>query len=154
SRTIGASSLITNFQLVRFTPCPRFSFPLASILASLPSLVVPALGALIASAVTGTLSPRVILLPLGFAWLFVFTVAIVAIASSIAVRFRDVINVVPFLLSLGLFLAPIGYPLSGLPHWLRGVIDVNPLTGLLETCRWMMLSGYHPSVIAIGISLG
>jgi lipopolysaccharide transport system permease protein len=154
SMTIGTSSLITNYQLVRFTPCPRLTFPIAGILASLPSLVVPALGALIASAATGILSPRAILLPLVFTWLFLFTVAVVAIASSLAVRFRDIINILPFLLSLGLFLAPIAYPLSGLSHWLRGIIDVNPLTGLLEACRWTMLSPYHPSLVAVGISLG
>ncbi len=110
SMTIGAASLITNFQLVRFTPCPRFAFPLASILASLPSLIVPALGAFVAALASGTLSVRVLLLPVAFVWLFLLTVAAVSIVSSLAVRFRDIISVVPFLLSLGLFLAPAPTP--------------------------------------------
>ena len=38
--TIGTASLITNFQLVRFTPCPRLAFPMAAIIASLPSFAV------------------------------------------------------------------------------------------------------------------
>jgi lipopolysaccharide transport system permease protein len=80
------------------------------------------------------------------------TAGIVALACSLAVRFRDIISVIPFMLSLGLFLAPVGYPLSGLSHTLRGVIDVNPLTGLLEATRWMMLSHYHPSVLAMYLS--
>lgn len=151
--TIGTASIITNYHLVRFTPCPRLAFPLAGIVASLPSLLVPALAALVAAAVTGTLSPRVLLLPFLFAWLVVLTAGVVALACSLAVRFRDIISVLPFMLTLGLFLAPVGYPLSGLSHGLRGVIDVNPLTGLLEACRWMMLSGYQPSVAAIAISL-
>ena len=33
------------------------------------------------------------------------------------------------------------------------LIDLNPLTGLLEACRWMTISRYSPSVLAIGISL-
>lgn len=151
--TIGTASIITNYHLVRFTPCPRLAFPLAGIVASLPSLIVPAFAALVAAAVTGTLSPRVLLLPVLFAWLVVLTGGVVALACSLAVRFRDIISVLPFMLTLGLFLAPVGYPLSGLSHGLRGVIDVNPLTGLLEACRWMMLSGYQPSVTAIAISL-
>jgi ABC-type polysaccharide/polyol phosphate export permease len=151
--TIGTASLITNFQLVKFTPCPRIAFPLAGIIASLPSLLIPTIGALIATAVSGTLSPRVLLLPLGFVWLVLLTTGTVALMSSLAVRFRDIISVIPFLLSLGLFLAPVGYPLSGLSHGLRGAVDVNPLTGLLEACRWMMLNRYQPSLLAIGISL-
>jgi lipopolysaccharide transport system permease protein len=96
---------------------------------------------------------RVLLLPLGFVWLLLLTAGMVALASSLAVRFRDIISVLPFMLTLGLFLAPVAYPLSGLSHALRGLIDVNPLTGLLEACRWMMLSRYEPSLIAIAISL-
>lgn len=153
SMTIGLASLITNFHLVRFTPCPRLAFPLAAMLASLPSLIVPTLGALIGAGVTGHLSVRVLLLPVAYSWLFLLTAGVVAFGSSLAVRFRDIISVIPFVLSLSLFLAPVGYPLSGLSHWLRGVIDVNPLTGILEACRWLMLSGYHPSFLAIGLSL-
>jgi ABC-type polysaccharide/polyol phosphate export permease len=151
--TIGTASLITNFQLVRSTPCPRLAFPLAGIIASLPSLVVPAVGAVTAAAVAGILSPRVILLPLVFAWLFLLTVGVVALGCSLAVRFRDIISVLPFLLSLGLFLAPVAYPLTGLSSLVRQVIEFNPLTGLLEACRWVMLAPYHPSIRAVAISL-
>lgn len=154
SMTIGTSSLITNFHLVRFTPCPRLAFPLAGIVASLPSLAVPAASAIIAAAASDHLSPRALLLPIGFTWLLLFTLAIVAIGCSLAVRFRDIINILPFMLSLGLFLAPVGYPLAALPHWLQVAIDLNPLTGLLEMTRWMTLDQYHPSLLAIVISLG
>lgn len=153
SMTIGSASLITNYPLVRFTPCPRLAFPIAGMIASLPSLIVPTIGAIVAAAVSGTLSPRVLLLPLGFAWLFLLTVGTVALACSLAVRYRDIINILPFMLTLGLFLAPVGYPLAGLSHLLRGAVDVNPLTGVLEACRWMMISRYHPSLLAISISL-
>ncbi len=151
--TIGTASLITNYQLVRFTPCPRLAFPIAGMIASLPNLAVPAIGALVATAVTGTLSVRVLLLPLVFVWLFVFTAGVVALGSSIAVRFRDILSMLPFVLSAGLFLAPIGYSLAGLSHWLRGLIDLNPLTGILEACRWAAIRPYHPSWLAIGIAL-
>lgn len=151
--TIGGASMITNFNLIRFTPCPRLAFPIAAMVASVPSLAVPATGALAAAAVTGELSVRVVLLPIGFAWLFLLTVGIVILACSLAVRFRDIISVLPFALSLGLFLAPVGYPLVGLSHWLRVLIDINPLTGVLEACRWMVLAQYPPSELAIALSL-
>ena len=54
--TVGTSCVITNVAFVRFTPCPRPAFPLAAIIASLPSIVVTATGAVIAAAVTGHLS--------------------------------------------------------------------------------------------------
>jgi ABC-type polysaccharide/polyol phosphate export permease len=151
--TIGSASFITNYQLVRFTPCPRIAFPLAGMVASLPSFAVPTVGALVATVVAGVLSPRVVLLPLAFVWLFMLTAGFVALTASLAVRFRDIISLVPFMLSLGLFVSPVGYSLARLSTPVRALLDLNPLTGLLEASRWMTISHYSPSVPAVCISL-
>jgi lipopolysaccharide transport system permease protein len=151
--TIGTASLISNFHLVRFTPCPRLAFPVAAMIASLPAFAVTAAGAVIAAAVSGHLSPRVVLLPFGLLWLFLLTAGVVGIASALTVRFRDILSALPFLLQVGLFLAPIGYPLADLGDTVRALVGLNPLTGLIESWRWMMLSGYEPSFEPIGISL-
>jgi lipopolysaccharide transport system permease protein len=153
SMTIGAASVITNIAYVRFTPCPRPAFPLAAVIASLPSFAVTATGAVLAAAATGHLSPRVVLLPLGLAWLMLLTIGVVAIAASLAVRYRDIISALPFLLQVGLFLAPVGYSLAELSPTVRVIVDLNPLTGVIEALRWMMLSGYHPAFEPIGVSL-
>lgn len=152
--TIGTSSLITNFQLVRFTPCPRLAFPIAGIIASLPAMIVPVLGAVVAATAAGDLSARALLLPFALAWLFLLTVGVVALGCSLAVRFRDIISVLPFILSLGLFLAPVAYPLATLSSPVQLLIELNPLTGVLEVCRWLLLAPYHPSLRAIAISAG
>lgn len=151
--TIGTPSLISNMNFVRYTPCPRTAFPLAAIIAAVPSFAVTAVGAIVAAAATGHLSIRVLLLPIGLAWLLLLTAGIVALAASIAVRYRDVISALPFMLQLGTFLAPVGYSLAGLSPTLRIVVEANPLTGLIETLRWMVLAGYHPSTGPILVSL-
>jgi lipopolysaccharide transport system permease protein len=143
--TIGVASLITNVNFVRFTPCPRRAFPLAAIIASLPSFAVTAAGAIIAAAATGYLSPRVVLLPIGLAWLLTLTAGVVGLGAALAVRYRDMISALPFLLQVGIFFAPVGYSISGLPPLVRMIVELNPLTGLIEAVRWMMLSNYYPS---------
>jgi lipopolysaccharide transport system permease protein len=153
SMTIGTASMITNTMLIRLTPCPRLAFPIAGLIASLPSFAVTGAGALVAAALTGTLSPRVVLLPVGLAWLFLLTAGLVAITASSTVLFRDTLSAMPFLLQVGLFLAPVGYPLSDLNSTVRALVDLNPLTGVIETFRWIMLEGYFPSFEPIGISL-
>jgi lipopolysaccharide transport system permease protein len=153
SMTIGSASLITNIMLVRFTPCPRFAFPIAGIIASLPSWAVTTVGALIAAAVTGTLSPRALLLPLGLAWLFLLTAGFVALSASFTVRYRDILSAMPFLLQVGLFLAPVAYPLHKLGPTVRQLVELNPLTGLIETWRWMIVSNYHVTLRPVVFSL-
>ena len=151
--TSGGSSVISNLSFVRFTPCPRPAFPLAAIIASLPAFAVTAAGAIIATAAGGHLTPRIVLLPLVLAWLFLFTAGVVYIISSLSVRYRDMISTLPFVFQVGLFLAPVGYTLAGLSPTMRTLVELNPLTGVIEGCRWVLISGYHPTVVPIIYSL-
>jgi len=153
SMTIGSPSLISSGTLVRYTRCPRFAFPLAGILASLPVWGITSVAALAAAAISGALSLKVLLLPLALAWLFLLTAGSVGLTASLAVRYRDVIAIMPFLLQVGIFLAPIGYPLHSLGGSVRKMVELNPLTGLIELCRWMVVSGYHISPRTVVYSL-
>jgi lipopolysaccharide transport system permease protein len=151
--TIGTASVLTNNSYVRYTPCPRPAFPIAAVIASLPAFGITFVGALIATVVNGALSPRVLLLPAALLWLVLLTLGAVAVLSSIAVRYRDINSALPFLLQVGVFLAPVGYPLSELSPAVRALVDLNPVTGVIEASRWMMLSGYHCSAAPIVLSL-
>ena len=144
SMTIGAASILTNFAFVRFTPCPRTAFPIAATIASLPAFAVTAIGAIATAAVTGHLSARVVLLPLAAVWLMLLTLGAVGIVSALAVRYRDIISALPFLLQVGLFFAPVGYSLASLSPAVRRIVELNPLTGLIEAVRWMVLDSYYP----------
>jgi lipopolysaccharide transport system permease protein len=151
--TIGAVALISNYHLIRFTPCPRPAFPIAGMIASLPSFAVTAAGTLTMAAVTGHLSVKVLLAPIVVVWLFVLTAGVVLLAAAITVRYRDLQSALPFLLQVGVFLAPVGYAVGQLSEVVRGVVYLNPLTGVIEAWRWMVLSGYHSSIEPIAISL-
>ena len=153
SMTIGTNSVITNVAFVRFTPCPRPAFPLAAIIASLPSFAVTGTGALVAAAITGDLSARAVLLPAALAWLLLLTAGVIGILASLAVRYRDIISALPFVLQLGLFITPIGYSLAGLSTTVRILVDLNPLTGLIEAMRWMVFRTYYPSLGSVAVSL-
>lgn len=150
---LGTSSVITNNNFVRYTPCPRSAFPLAAVIASLPSFAVTGAAAVVGAAVTGHLSARVLLLPLGVVWLFVLTLGIVLVVSALAVKYRDVISAMPFLLQVSVFLVPVGYGLDKLSPTVRALVEINPLTGLIEAWRWMVLQGYQPATLPIAISL-
>jgi lipopolysaccharide transport system permease protein len=152
SMTIGTASVITNVNFVRFTPCPRPAFPIAAIIASLPSFALVASAAIVGAVVTDHLSVHVVLLPLGLLWLLLLTAAIVAVTSCLAVKYRDVISALPVLLQVGVFIVPVGYSLASLSPVVRHIVELNPLTGLIEALRWMVISGYPPSPAPIAIS--
>jgi lipopolysaccharide transport system permease protein len=144
--TIGTASVVTNANLVRYTPCPRPAFPIAAVIASLPAFAVTGTAAFLVTAATGHLSVRVVLMPLALVWLLLLTLGSVAVLSALAVRYRDINSALPFLLQVAVFLAPVGYPIADVSHQVRWLLDLNPVTGVIEASRWMMLSGYHCSV--------
>jgi ABC-type polysaccharide/polyol phosphate export permease len=153
SMTIGVASLITNYSFIRYTPCPRPAFPLAAVIASLPSFAVTGAAAVGSAAATGHLSPRVVLLPLGLAWLVLLTAGVVGLGAALAVRYRDMISALPFLLQVGVFFAPVGYSLTGLSPFVLRIVELNPLTGVIEAFRWITLAGYSPAISAILVAV-
>jgi lipopolysaccharide transport system permease protein len=151
--TICVPSMISNINLVRWTPAPRLALLISGLISSLPSFGITAAAAIISAAATGHLSVRVLLLPVSVVWLIILTIGPAAILAGLAVRFRDVISLLPFLLQLGSFVAPVGYALGGLSHTARTIVEINPLTGLMEVMRWTMLSGYRPDLTPIFIAV-
>jgi lipopolysaccharide transport system permease protein len=72
--------------------------------------------------------------------------------SVIQVRFRDVGVAMPLLLQLWMFASPVVYPLSAVPQRLRGLYALNPMVGVIENFRRVMLQGTAPDFYSLGIS--
>ena len=98
------------------------------------------------------ISPRVVLFPLGVVWLFVLTAGIVAFSSAVTVRFRDTMNALPFLLQVALFVSPVGYPAEALGPTIQTLVELNPLTGIIEAFRWMFLDVGAPDTFPLVVS--
>jgi homopolymeric O-antigen transport system permease protein len=132
-------SIVNNYALVRWTACPRLALPLAALFANFPSFVIPAVPALLAAALTGYLSLRVLAVPLCIVWMVGLIAACGILVAAITVRARDLLSAVPFLLQVLLFVSPVAYPTSSLPGALHVLISFNPLTGLIDAWRWALL---------------
>lgn len=54
-------------------------------------------------------------------------------------RYRDVLHLVPYLLQLGMFITPVVYAVNLLPERFRWMLQLNPMTGVVEGFRWSLL---------------
>ncbi len=72
--------------------------------------------------------------------------------SAWNVRFRDVGNLVPVCLNMGLWVTPITYPLSLVPERYRVWVYANPVVGIVEGFRNAFL-GRPVDLALVGISL-
>jgi lipopolysaccharide transport system permease protein len=138
--TKAATSLVDGANLLKKVYFPRLIIPLAAVLSgavdfALAFLVL--LGLMLAYGRVPT--AHIIWLP-GFV-LLAFATALGAglWLSAINVHFRDVRYTVPFLTQLWLFATPIAYPSSLLAEPWRTVYGLNPMVGVVEGFRWLLL---------------
>jgi lipopolysaccharide transport system permease protein len=130
TRTIltGPAALLGNLDLITRVRFPREVLPLGVWLESLTDL------ALSSVVVAGffvyydvPVTRYTALAPLVFLVFSMFVLGVAFLTSAIAISVRDLIHVMPMLLQLLLYLAPVVYPLAIVPPAYRSVYLANPV---------------------------
>lgn len=142
----SSNSLVANQHLITKVYFPRLVIPIASVLSALVDFAVAFL-VLIAMMFfyhippTGTL----IILPF-FILLALFCALGVGLwLSALNVQYRDVRYTIPFLAQIWFFMTPIAYSTSLVPPEWRFFYGLNPMAGVVEGFRWVLLGGEHVS---------
>jgi len=152
--TKSSICLVTNRILLRKIYFSKLVLPVATILGGLLDFFI-AFIVMIAVLISYQI-------PIGLSFLafplFLLLIVLNALAlglllSSINVKYRDVSNMLPFIMQIGLFLTPIGYPLALAPGKWQLLFTLNPLSGAIEGFRWAILGTAFPSWTALGNSI-
>lgn len=136
-----AQSLITRFAF------PRMVLPLSVVGTAFLDLAISLVVFVGYLVVTGTplpataaLFPVLLLIEVGF------VLGVTSLVSATNVFARDVKLVVPFGLQLWLLVTPVMYPLSAVPEDLLPLYRLNPMTGIVESFRDILVYGTLPSL--------
>jgi lipopolysaccharide transport system permease protein len=130
TRTIltGPAALLGNLDLITRVRFPREMFPLSVWLESLTDL---ALGALVVAMFfvyyQVPMTRYMLLAPIVFLVYSTFVLGVAFITAAISVTVRDLIHVMPVVLQLLLYLAPVIYPVSIVPENYRNLYLANPI---------------------------
>lgn len=81
-----------------------------------------------------------------------FAAAVSLLLSAVQVRFRDIGMAMPLLLQLWMFATPVVYPLSAVPERWRIFYMLNPMVGVIENFRRVMLEGIAPDYVSLGLA--
>jgi ABC-2 type transport system permease protein len=136
----GLRSVIDNGNLVKKVAFPREILPLATIGVALVDFVLQSAVLLLVMLIFGYgfHLPALVLYPLAFVTMVVFTVAAVFWASAVNVRYRDVQHLVGLALLVWFWMTPIVYPgaavyslLQSRAPWLWDAYMLNPLTPIV-----------------------
>jgi len=132
--TVAGSMLISKIWF------PRLIIPLAAIGPAIVDLMASTLVLLVVMLLFGVIpDPKILLLPVAAMVAFLAALGIGLWFSAIAVRYRDIQQIVPFMLLVLLFLTPIIYPFEVVPARLQDLYSLNPLVGMVEFFRWTVI---------------
>jgi lipopolysaccharide transport system permease protein len=136
----SANSLVGSANLLRKVYFPRLVVPMAAVLAEgvdflLAFLVL--LGMMLAYGQVPTLN--IVWLPLLLLMCVTTSLGVGLWLSALNVQYRDVRYVVPFIAQFWLFATPVAYPSSLLEEPWRTVYGLNPMVGVVEGFRWVLL---------------
>jgi teichoic acid transport system permease protein len=145
SMTAGAASILNSGKLLVNLKFPRMILPISAIIEAgvgfLVSLVVFFALVIPLSDIRPTWSLAYV--PPAFVLQTLFNVGLAAFIARLAVPFRDIGNLLPFLTRLWLYLSPVIWPISMIdkaPAWAQTLMHSNPMYWLLELYRGALLS--------------
>ncbi|MGC9025327.1 MAG: ABC transporter permease [Chloroflexia bacterium] len=152
SLSLSTSILISNMHLITKIYFPREILPLATIAACFLDLLVGSVVFAVLFAwyhipIHWHLIPA-ILIPL-LAQLFL-TIGLALILAGATVFYRDVRFITPVGLQFWMYVTPIIYPLTVVPPQYRFLYSLNPMTGIIESYREIILHGTWPDWQLLG----
>ncbi|MGH2650568.1 MAG: ABC transporter permease [Actinomycetota bacterium] len=147
SLTFGVPSVVQNQQMVTRLAFPRAALPVSMIGLALVDLAIAGATFVVFVYVTGSTIPLTALwFPVLLLVEMFLVVGVVLLGSALNVFARDVKLAVPLLSQLWLFLTPVLYPLSEVPAGLRPWYQLNPMTGVVESFRSILVIGEAPQL--------
>jgi len=150
----ASSSLSRASGLVKRVRIPRGFVPLAAVAASLVHFIVSLILLFGVIAVSGAdLSWRMAWLPAAIILQTVFLSGAALLTSSLNVFYRDVEHLLGPVVQALFYLTPTFYPISYVPRRWMLLYLMNPMAGIVETYRTVLLGGTAQSAIALAMAL-
>lgn len=148
--TQGAVASVVNQEgIVRKTHFPRLVIPLAVVVTALFNLGTNMIAVVIFIVAYGVpVTWTWLLFPVIVVLLFVLTMAVSMLLSSLYVRFRDVGIIWGVIVTALFYATPVLYPIEIVPAAYVDWILVNPLTPIFEQARHWMIDSSAPGAIA------
>ena len=146
--------IVGNVQFVKKVVFPLEVLPVSCVLAAIFHMGISLIVLFMAMFLVGGEIPwTVILLPAVLLPLVLATLGLTWFLSASGVFLRDLSQVMPLLSMVLLFLSPVFYPISMIPERFRSIVELNPITGVVDAARAVLVFGTSPNWSVVGWQL-
>lgn len=155
SLTRASNSMLENVNIITKVYFPKIILPLSAIVTFFVDFVINFIIFIGFAAILGYMPNfRIFLiLPLAIILTTITIIGVGLLLASINVKYRDVKNILPFLIQIMLFLTPVIYPLSIMDERNRLIMALNPMTTVIEAMRTVFYQEFtlDPSIIFVSV---
>jgi len=137
SITRASDSMVSNESMIKKVYFPKIILPLSSMMTFLVDLSINFILLLILAFILGY-PPNIWILLIFPISVLVASITIAGASlflASLNVKYRDVRNILPFLIQIVIFLTPVIYPLTIISPRNQYIMALNPMTSVIETMR-------------------
>jgi lipopolysaccharide transport system permease protein len=143
---LGVPSIVGSVSMITRLSFPRAVLPVSMVGLSLLDLVITTVAFLAFALIQGTGVPLTALwAPVLLLLEIPLVLGVVLLGSALNVFARDIRLAVPLVVQFWLFLTPVMYVLENAPPQIRSLYLLNPMTGLVESFRRVLVYGQSPS---------
>jgi lipopolysaccharide transport system permease protein len=149
----ASMSLLNEVNMISKIYFPRLILPISSFGAGVIDLAISCLlmgGMMIYYNVSIRFS--ILICPPLIVISFIAALGIGCLLAALTVAFRDIKYISPFLIQIWMYITPVIYPVSVVPQKWRWVLNLNPMTGVIDGCR-SAIFGKPINWDSIGLSL-
>jgi lipopolysaccharide transport system permease protein len=144
----GAStSLIQNQGLIQKIYFPKFVLPLSKVVVGLIEFLISlTVMLLLMLFYAQPLSWAIVFLPIVILMNILVGLCITIWINALTVRNRDLHHIVPYMINFSIWLTPVFYPGSIIPQRYFWLTYLNPMAGVLDGYRYVLLGEPMPSL--------
>jgi len=147
--SIGSRTFIEYHGLIDKVYLPKILFPICTVVSALLDSFLVFVALLIVMFFLGSpISVNLLILPISYLAITIFSFGLTLILSILTVFFRDLQQIIPYILQSLFFLSPILYPKTNFRDGLLSVIiNINPISVYVELFRAPIYEGKLPDLI-------
>ena len=150
----ASSTFITNADLMKKVYYPRILSPLGACMAGLFDSVVSIIILIILMLGAGYYpTARFLLFPLFLLLNSALGLFLGFFLSAFNVKWRDMAQIVPFVLSVAQYICPVSYSITSIPEKYRLVYSLNPATGMISAFKWCVISDMTFDWLSFGVAV-
>lgn len=153
SITAAVPSVLTNMQLVTKIYFPREILPLSAMLARLVDFAIASLvfvGLMLWYDIP--VHTTLVYVPLLLLIQMILAAGVGLLGAAISVFLRDISFAIPMVMQIWMYISPVIYPLDQVPERWRTLYMLNPMAGIIDSYRRVILHGELPDLTLLAVS--